>query len=155
VLAAVRQNGHALKWVEGTLNEDKDVVLAAAKQTWRALMWTNLRKVNDDAKNAAKAQWPEGEDFGELVCRFVRPSGEVLEDADAWDKTTHELQQLVKINDIVQETSLVTFVDEDADRPLGFSVVPYPKELCTILAAHEPKCRRMPRLTLVVLNSQC
>jgi hypothetical protein len=167
VLAAVQQDGHALRYVDAALKSDREVVLAAVQQTWRALMYASLENVRDEdfknkIKDAAKKQWPEDEedadDGGELVCRFVRPSGEVIEDADAWDKTTGELAELLMRRCIISRNQSVKFVDRGKQtRPLSFLAVPYPKEVCDVLSRHtltEPTNKRsMPSITMVVVSN--
>jgi hypothetical protein len=117
-----------------------------------------LTCVDNDIKDAAMKQWPDGETAAELVCRFVRPSGAVIEEegADAWDKTTYELTKLFVTRGIITEQQSVAFVDEGVSatpRPLSPSVVLYPKEVCETLSKHE-KRRGMPRLIMVVSENR-
>jgi hypothetical protein len=142
-------------------------VLAAVQQTWRALMYASLENFSDEdfknkIKDAAKKQWPEDEkdadNGGELVCRFVRPSGEVIEDSDAWDKTTGELAELLMRRCIISRNQSVRLVDRGKQtRPLSFLAVPYPKEVCDVLSRHtvtEPTNKRsMPSITMVVVSN--
>jgi hypothetical protein len=70
VLAAVRQNGDALKHAGDTMKNDAGVVLAAASQNWRALIWANLHVFDDIRRNeirtAARAQWRVYGDAAEI-----------------------------------------------------------------------------------------
>jgi hypothetical protein len=120
---------------------------------------TNLANISEAIKDAAKAQWPEGEDGDRLVCRFLRLSGDVVEgDVDAWDKTTDELVELLRELGIITTRQYARFADENATaRRLSQSIVPYPREVCSMISRHTLKestnRRRMPRLIMIVLNT--
>ena len=103
VLAAVRNDGVAIKWASKPLQADKDVVLAAVRNDGVAIKWASkpLQADNDVIFAALKTrpsavQYSDRQHENEFWAAALRVNGKVFQYLRGWPKRMDDIRSLIK-----------------------------------------------------------
>jgi hypothetical protein len=141
VRAALENNGYALMFAGDDFRHDREMVLLATRQTWRALALADKEFWNDSqCLQAAISQLPKGDirsDHLKDECVFTllnQNTTKILREG-VWGMTVQEIE--TKLTRETGAFRTVRIVDEGATLPMKKYMIPYPPlELCQELYLH-------------------